>query len=151
MGSWVSRVLVTFSADVKPVQRPALVASPNGNVHYLNSPEYRAYKATLRAACELALPAFWSPYDKPVEIRAVCQYERPKSRPTATWKDTTPDWDNLAKPIQDSLTGLVFTDDKTVALARVAKVYGDENRVTVQVRTVDGVEVLDDWMFDPGL
>ena len=145
-----SRVLVTFSVAVKPVQRPALVASPNGNVHYKNSPEYKAYKATLREACDAALPFLWTPYDKPVEIRMVCQYERPKSRPTATWKDTTPDWDNLAKPVQDALTGLVFTDDKTVALARVAKVYGLDDRVTVQVRTVDDVEVLDDWMFDPG-
>lgn len=146
----MSRVLVTFSAEVKPLQRPALVASPNGNVHYKNSAEYTAYKRILRRACELALPEFWSPYDKPVEIRAICQYTRPKSRPTATWKDTTPDWDNLAKPVQDALTGLVFTDDKTVALARVAKVYGLDDRVTVQVRTVDDVEVLDDWMFDPG-
>lgn len=146
----MSRVLVTFSVAVKPVQRPALVASPNGNVHYKNSPEYRAYKATLREACEAELPGFWSPYDKPVEIRMVCQYQRPKSRPTATWKDTTPDWDNLAKPVQDALTGLVFTDDKTVAQARCAKVYGDEDRVTVQVRTVEGVEVLDDWMLEEG-
>lgn len=147
----MSRVLVTFSAAIKPVQRPALVASPNGNVHYLNSPEYRAYKAALRAACELALPAFWTPYDKATEIRIVCQYERPKSRPTADWKESAPDADNLLKPVQDALTGLVYTDDKTVAMQRIAKVYGDENRVTVQVRTVDGTEVLDAWMFDPGV
>jgi Holliday junction resolvase RusA-like endonuclease len=146
----MSRVLVTFSAEVKPLQRPALVANGYGGVRYKDSAPYREYKAVLRRACELALPEFWSPYDGPVEIRIVCQYSQPSSRPKAEWKDTTPDWDNLAKPVQDALTKLVFTDDKTVALARVAKVYGVDDRVTVQVRTVDGREVLDDWMFDPG-
>lgn len=144
----MSRVLVTFSAAIRPVPRPALVASPNGNVHYLNSPQYRAYKATLREACEAELPAFWSPYDKPTEIRIVCQYARPKSRPDAEWKDSVPDHENLLKPIQDALTGLMYTDDKSVTLSRFAKVYGDEDRVTVQIRTCDGVDVLDGWFFD---
>lgn len=146
----MTRVLVTFSAEIKPIPRPALVASPNGNVHYKNSSEYTAYKRVLRQACELELPGFWSPYDKPCEIRIVCQYARPKSRPTAEWKDTTPDHENLLKPIQDALTGLVYTDDKTVVSSRFAKIYGDEDRVTVQIRTVGGKEeVIGSLFFDP--
>jgi Holliday junction resolvase RusA-like endonuclease len=139
---------VTFSAAVKPLQRPALQGGRGGNLYYKNGPEYQDFKATLYAACSMVLPDDWTPYTGPVEIRILCQYHRPMSRPTAIWKDTTPDWDNLAKPVQDALTKLVFPDDKTVVLARVAKIYGDEDRVTVQVRTVDDdLEVLNAWMF----
>ncbi len=146
----MSRVLVTFSAQIKPLQRPALVANGYGGVRYKDSGAYKEYKAALRMACELELPAFWTPYDKPTEIRIVCQYERPKSRPKAEWKDTVPDHENLLKPIQDALTGLVYTDDKTVCFSRFAKVYGDENRVTVQIRTLDGMEeTIGGLFFDP--
>lgn len=141
---------MTFSCDVKPLQRPALQSGRGGNVYYKNGDAYQEFKATLYAACAMALPDNWEPYAGPVEIRIVLQYKRPMSRPTAEWKDSTPDWDNLAKPVQDALTKLVFPDDKTVVIGRTAKVYGDEDRVTVQVRTVDGKDVLDDWFFDHG-
>lgn len=143
----LSRELVTFSADVKPLQRPALQSGKGGNVYYKNGAEYQDFKATLYAACSMALPDDWEPYDQPVEIRVVFQYKRPMSRPNAEWKDSTPDTDNLLKPVQDALTKLVWTDDKTVVIERAAKIYGDEDRVTVQVRTVDGKDILDDWFF----
>lgn len=145
----MSRVLVTFSANVKPVQRPALIPNRGGKgVRYENGEAYKEYKSALHAACAMELPEDWEPYPGPVEIRIVLQYKQPVSRPLAEWKDSTPDWDNLAKPVQDALTKLVFPDDKTVVMGRCAKIYGDEDRVTVQVRTVDGKEVLDDWFFE---
>lgn len=148
----MSRVLVTFSALVKPLQRPALVPNRGGKgVRYENGEQYREFKATLYATCALELPDDWEPYPGPVEIRVVLQYKQPVSRPDAEWKDSVPDWDNLAKPVQDALTKLVFPDDKSVVMGRVAKIYGDEDRITVQVRTVDGKDVLDDWFFDAGL
>lgn len=146
----MSRVLVTFSADVKPVQRPALVPNRGGKgVRYQNGDQYQEYKSALHAACAMELPEDWEPYDGPTEIRVVFQYKQPASRPLAEWKDSTPDTDNLLKPVQDALTKLVWTDDKTVTVERAAKIYGDENRVTVQVRTLDGKDVLDDWFFCP--
>jgi len=144
----MSRVLVTFSAAVHPEPRPALVPNGYGGIRYKDSKEYREYKAILTQACEEALPGFWSVYDKPTEIWIICQYKQLKSRPKDEWKDTVPDNDNLHKPVQDALTGLVFTDDKTVVMSHVAKVFGDEDRVTVQVRTVGGrEESLDGWIL----
>lgn len=131
------RELVTFSAEVKPLPRPALVPNGHGGIRYMHSAEYRDYKQTLRTAAEFALPEFWTPFDGPTEIRAVVEFVRPKSLAKGTtFRMKAPDWDNLAKPIQDALTGLVYTDDKTVVAGTVVKLYGPENRVTVQVNAL---------------
>lgn len=131
------RELVTFSVAVKPLPRPALVPNGHGGIRYMHSAEYKAYKAVLRKAAEEALPAFWTPYDGPVEIFMVAQFVRPKTRAGEHWHVVTPDNDNLHKPIQDALTGLVFSDDRTVSASHLAKVLGGENRVTCRVVALD--------------
>jgi Holliday junction resolvase RusA-like endonuclease len=138
----VSRVLVTFTAllDHKPLPRPALASGRGGQQYYKNGDEYQAYKRTLRMACEAALPEFWSPYDGPVAVRALVQFDeanRPKVRSNETWHMKPPDEDNLLKPIQDSMTGLVFTDDRTAVVGRVAKIWGPENLVVCRVIALD--------------
>lgn len=128
---------MTFSVPVKPLPRPALVPNGHGGIRYMHSAEYKAYKAVLRQAAEDALPAFWTPYDGPVAIYMVAQFVRPKTRAGEHWHVVTPDIDNLFKPIQDALTGLLFTDDKTSVVGHVAKILGDEARVTCRVVALD--------------
>jgi len=52
----------------------------------------------------------------------------------------TPDYDNLAKACADSLTGIVFRDDKFIVEARIEKWYSDRPRVEMEVREVDFVQ-----------
>lgn len=134
----MSRVLLTFSCplDHAPLPRPPLVSGSRGQQYYKGGPAYQSYKAVLRSAAEAVLPDDWTPQDGPTEIRIVVEFaeaRRPASRKDETWHLKPPDSDNLLKPIQDALTGLCFSDDRTVVVQRLAKIWGPEDRVTVQL------------------
>jgi len=140
----MTRLLVEFAAllDHAPLPRPALVSGRQGQQYYKGGAQYARYKSTIRQACEDRLPEGWRPYDGPSEIRIVVQFDealRPKNRALETWHLKTPDTDNLLKPVQDALTGLTFTDDRTVVVQRIAKCWGPGNEVIVQL-----------WAYDPG-
>lgn len=139
----MSRLLVEFVAllDHAPLPRPPLVSGRQGQQYYKNGAQYSVYKQVIRQACEDRLPDDWRPYDGPSEIRIVVQFDealRPKNRASETWHLKTPDTDNLLKPVQDALTGLTFTDDRTVVVQRIAKCWGPGNEVIVQL-----------WAHDP--
>lgn len=134
----MSRVLLTMSVPLThaPLPRPALVSGRGGQQYYAKGKEYQAYKATLRAAAEEVWDG--APYDGPSEIRILVQFseaKRPKTRAQETWHLKPPDSDNLLKPIQDALTGLCFSDDRTVVVQRIAKIWGPDDRVVVQLRS----------------
>jgi Holliday junction resolvase RusA-like endonuclease len=44
-----------------------------------------------------------------------------------------PDWDNLAKSVQDGMIGSVLSDDSVVTCAWIQKFYGEAPRVEVSV------------------
>jgi len=139
----MTRLLVEFVAllDHAPLPRPALVSGRQGQQYYKGGPAYQRYKQTIREACADRLPDEHLPYDGPTEIRIVVQFDealRPKNRANETWHLKPPDTDNLLKPIQDALTGLMFTDDRTVVVQRIAKCWGQGNEVIVQL-----------WAHDP--
>ena len=46
-----------------------------------------------------------------------------------------PDWDNIGKIICDALNGIAYKDDSQVVNAMVVKVYGNCQKVTVQMFT----------------
>lgn len=70
----------------------------------------RAYKARVAAAARSALPAGFAPTTDSVNIVITYYYE-----------GDTPDVDNIIKPIQDSLNGLVYIDDQQIADTRSRK------------------------------
>ena len=47
----------------------------------------------------------------------------------------TPDLDNVYKAVTDAMSGIVYSDDKQVVAARIAKLYGEQPRVEVEVST----------------
>lgn len=138
------RELVTFSAELHPLPRPALMTDPrSGRQFYKDGAAYREYKRRLTEACEQALPDDWVMYDGPSEIRVICQFDqanRPKSRANEVWYLKTPDSENLIKPVQDALTGLCFKDDRTVVTQRVAKCWGEGDLVVVQLNALSTVD-----------
>lgn len=130
------RTLLTFSVETKAVPRPALVSNRGtAAVRYnpAQRPKYDAMKAIVRGAAEAHLPSNWAPVAGPVELRIVFERARPRSDPERVWKTSRPDAENLVKGTADAMTGLVWVDDSQVVVLLVAEVYGDEDRITVQV------------------
>lgn len=52
----------------------------------------------------------------------------------------TPDCDNIAKIILDSLNGIAYKDDKQIVLLTVEKFYSDNPRVCLMLQEVTGNE-----------
>lgn len=136
------RELLTFSIEEKAYPRPALVSSRgSASVRYDTrngiADRYQQYKSRIRGAARAALPAGWEPVEGAVEARIVIERERLKTDPDRVWKITTPDTENLIKPIIDAHTDLVFVDDRQVVSIAVAETYGPVDLLTIQFNLLD--------------
>lgn len=133
------RELLTLSIATEPRPRPALISTRgSASVRYdpRQKPSYDQMKARVRGAAAAHLPEDWVPVTGPVEIRIVFERCPPASAPDRIWKISKPDTENLIKGTVDALTGLVFRDDDVVVVLLVAEVYGDEDRITMQVNDI---------------
>lgn len=70
----------------------------------------RAYKARIESAARSVLPAEFIPLTELLNIVITYYYE-----------GSTPDIDNIIKPIQDSLIGVIYVDDNQIADTRSRK------------------------------
>lgn len=75
----------------------------------------------------------------PVKLTIEASYAPPESwsqkkKDAAHWKVSRPDLSNIQKIIEDSLNGVVWTDDSQVVESLATKVYGpkSETKVTIQ-------------------
>ena len=50
--------------------------------------------------------------------------------------DKRPDCDNLAKSILDALNGLAYKDDKQITYLSIEKLYGEENKIEVDLEEI---------------
>ncbi len=75
-----------------------------------NGTRKRAYKQTIENAARLVLPADFTLLSKNLEIKITYYYE-----------DDAPDVDNIIKPIQDALIGVIYLDDQQIADTRSRK------------------------------
>lgn len=75
------------------------------------------------------------PMKGPININMWFTYPLTKKRKAGNlFKTTKPDWDNLAKTLQDVMTKLGFWyDDSQVVFALVCKGYGDKGCIIVRV------------------
>lgn len=71
-----------------------------------------------------------------ININMWFTYPMPKKR-KAVFKTTKPDWDNLAKTLQDVMTKMGFwVDDSQIIFAIISKTYGDQGCVSISVAEV---------------
>lgn len=75
-----------------------------------NKTRKRAYKQSVENAAKQILPAGFNPLTQDLEIKITYYYE-----------GDTPDIDNIIKPIQDALVGVVYVDDQQIADTRSRK------------------------------
>lgn len=133
------RELLTLSVETEPRPRPALTTHKGtGAVYYRDDqrPSYDRMKAVVRGAAAAYLPDDWVPVSGAVEIRIVFERRPLKSDPGRVWKVSKPDTENLIKGTVDALTGVVFKDDDVAVVLLVAEVYGDADRITMQVNDI---------------
>lgn len=80
-----------------------IVEGPPVSLQTRNRTRLQEWKARVRSAAELYWPAGDSPSNKQLKISITYYYE-----------NTSPDVDNIIKPIQDALIGLVYNDDDQI-------------------------------------
>jgi crossover junction endodeoxyribonuclease RusA len=81
-----------------------IIEGPPVSLQTKNRRRLRQWKADLAAAAASRIPPGSAPTQIEVEIKITYFYE-----------GSTPDIDNIIKPIQDALVGLVYIDDDQVA------------------------------------
>ena len=76
----------------------------------------------------------------PLKIKITAYYKPPESisqkkkkELIGTWRDKKPDIDNIAKIVCDALNGVAYKDDNQIALMLVAKLYGEEDKLIVEI------------------
>ena len=75
-----------------------------------NKTRKRAYKQTIENAARLVLPSGFTLVSENLEIKITYYYE-----------GDAPDVDNIIKPIQDALIGVIYVDDQQIADTRSRK------------------------------
>jgi Holliday junction resolvase RusA-like endonuclease len=133
------RTLLTLSVDTEPRPRPALKSNKGSAVVRYDpeqKPSYDQMKARVRGAAQAHLPDDWIPVTGAVEVRIVFERQPLKGDPERVWKVSRPDTENLIKGTIDALTGVVFDDDDVAVVLLVAEVYGDADRITLQVNDI---------------
>ena len=100
-------------------------------------------KADFLAKCMAERPA--EPFDCPLRVEMVFYFRRPKNhyrtngelkKGMPTQHTKTPDIDNLAKFVFDSLNGIFWTDDKIISLVIATKVYSEVPRIKLSIERI---------------
>lgn len=85
------------------------------------------------------------PIDKPIELQVDFYFARPKNHyrtgkfagrlkdNAPAWHISRPDLTNLVKFVEDSLNGIFWRDDSTIARVRTNKLYSDKPRTEIIV------------------
>lgn len=99
---------------------------PKKKTEYVNFIKYFVGQTMLRESL-LPLKGF-------LKIMIVCYFERPKSdKNDFPCKKKYGDWDNLAKPVCDSLNGISYSDDCYIVNGGVWKVWAEDGVARVRI------------------
>jgi len=96
----------------------------------------RAYKNALTA---MLLPLKTDAFlEGPLSVSLWFFRPRPESAPKREWFTVKPDYDNLAKPTLDCMSGVLFGDDAQIVDGDVHKRYGDNWELHILIETAGG-------------
>lgn len=130
--------MISFTVPIEPV--PFARAGSHGKRRFTPTKQAN-HMAVIRQYADAAMSGR-PPMEGPLRMTVACQYARPaswskKKQAATVWKTSTPDVDNLAKIVADSLNGCVWIDDAQVAELTVQKFYGDRALLHVTVTPCD--------------
>lgn len=107
-----------------------------------------AYENLVRYTFQSEFPEH-KPFEGYIEASINAIFQVPKSYSKKKTKelleghnnyDHTPDTDNLAKIILDSLNGIAYRDDSQVTILHVNKEYGEQAKVVVEIKEIKNGE-----------
>lgn len=129
---------VSFHIPGDPV--PFARSGGNGKLRFTPKRQ-RDFMGPVRLAAHKATNGA-PPLAGPVELAIRATYLIPSSWPkkratTAKWRTATPDADNLAKIVADTINAIVFVDNAQVASLIVQKQYGPLAGVTVTAQSLE--------------
>lgn len=75
------------------------------------------------------------PWCDPIELNMRFFLKKPKSHPKTkhVWHTKKPDVDKLIRSIKDSLSGIIYMDDRQVVSVHAFKQYGDAPGVDIEI------------------
>jgi Holliday junction resolvase RusA-like endonuclease len=136
---------ISFTVPGNPVALKRHRSFTRGTMHGTYDPS-KGDKADFLAKAMENRPD--EPLDEPLFVSLTFCFIRPKShfrtgkyshelKPNApAWHTKTPDADNLAKFVCDSLNGIFWRDDSIVCHLTVSKEYSNAPRTTIYIKTL---------------
>lgn len=137
---------ITFAVPGKPVGKGRPKFFRRGNFVGTYTPkETASYENLVKVMfLEAASKQGWTKPDRetPIAARILAWFTMPaswskKKRASIIRQTHKPDTDNIAKIILDSLNGVAYEDDSAVCALYVCKKYSGEDRVIVELETLD--------------
>lgn len=146
-GSECRQVQFVVYGQAEPTQR-GRVNRKTGNIYTPTGKGF--WKAAVRQrAGQYAVENELTMLTGPLAATIVFFYPRPKSKPHAVWKDTTPDFDNIGKNVCDALEGIIYRNDSQIADPRCPKLYGEPARCVIDIRELPTeVTPADLWEYE---
>lgn len=94
----------------------------------------KIFEDDLKVLARRQLPPGFELYTKPIEVKMVFHFVRPKTVPKLRIYPTTkPDIDNLSKALADALNGLVWKDDSIIYSLTAIKLYAPKPGILLYV------------------
>lgn len=125
-------------AKARPrMTRKGITYTPQKTINYENLVRY-IYQSEFSSQ---------KPLEGYIEASITAIFEVPKSYSKKKTKellethnnyDHKPDLDNIAKIILDSLNGIAYKDDSQVTILHVNKEYGEQAKVIVELKNING-------------
>ncbi len=122
-----------FIYDLRPIPAPRPRVTRWGTY---NDPKYTEYKEAIKASTKVE-----TPLQGAIKMSILFQFEKTKSwtkkkKRDAYWHTQRPDADNLAKGVKDAINGLCYKDDSQICDLDVVKVWGDTNKIVVELEEI---------------
>lgn len=123
-------VVIIFDARPKPAPRPRVTKYGT-----YNDKSYTNYKKALRLVAQTKIK---TPLEGAIKMNILFQFKKPKSwtkkkKEAAFWHTQKPDADNLAKAVKDALNGVAYRDDSQICDMKLAKIWGETDRITIEL------------------
>lgn len=113
-------------------------------IHHHQDPKKKSYQTEIEWRVKSQLPRDHEPWNGGIGIAIIYKLPILKSMPEwekveivesdNNWAQATkPDKDNLDKPVQDAMEGLVYTNDSRIYHSTVEKVYSETPGIEIKV------------------
>ena len=139
-------MVIRFTANVVPHGKErARQALRGGYVHSYTPKKTVEFEQAIGMACQAACRGVKMPDNAALSMEAIFYMPIPKSTPKRlrerlateqVFHTKKPDASNVLKSVEDAVIGIAYRDDAQLACVRAEKVYSENPRVEVTIKTI---------------